>query len=58
MACIYGKGAFPAAYTANSCLMNIAGTLVGGAFQTFILSDSNRPHIHGSHFLLYEQDLN
>lgn len=40
---IWGSGAFPAGYSALAALTNIAGTLVGAAFQVFVLSDSNRP---------------
>jgi len=45
-ACIWGRQCFPARYTALAALTNIAATLVGGAFQTFVLSDTNRPHVH------------
>lgn len=45
-ACIWGRGVFPAGYTAEAALTNILASIVGAAFQVFILSDSNRPHIH------------
>lgn len=45
-ACIWGRKCFPARYTALAALTNILASLVGGAFQTFILSDTNRPHVH------------
>lgn len=43
---IWGRGAFPADYTALAALTNIAASICGAAFQFFILADSTRPAIH------------
>jgi hypothetical protein len=42
---IYGPSAFTAdpAYTAVAALTNILGTVIGGAIQILLLSDSARP---------------
>lgn len=48
VACIWGRKAFPDRYTALTCLTNIAGTIVGAAFQTFFLADAVRPPTPGA----------
>ncbi|KAK9898985.1 aquaporin-like protein [Cystobasidium minutum MCA 4210] len=43
---IWGRGAFPADYTALAALTNILATICGAAFQFFIMADSTRPAVH------------
>lgn len=43
---IWGRGAFPPAYSALAALTNILSTLCGAAFQILILSDSTRPIVN------------
>jgi hypothetical protein len=49
VACIWKSGhAFPRNYSALTAMTNIAGILVGACIQTFILSDTIRPHTQGA----------
>ena len=45
MACgvLYGKGCFPAGYSALAALTNVFATLVGAGIYTYFLSDTRRP---------------
>jgi glycerol uptake facilitator-like aquaporin len=47
-ACFWGRGVFPAKYSALAVLTNIAGTLFGALFQVLFLSDTVRPPTSGA----------
>lgn len=48
MGAIFGRGAFPAGYSALTALTNMLGTFIGATFQTMVLSDTVRPPTEAS----------